>query len=304
MQRISTMVTLILFMFMLSWVAKAFPQQEPLSRDAPQNVSPLPEEVEAGDKYTPETIALPHRNGENPDEPAAPRCRPGKQKPAIYEETPRAPHVTSEAELYFPATAEGCIHFLLLGRAWDSKEIIFLMIVTLFRGSHAILTAVEPAYPAEHEGIVIPVGKLLHKGGDYDDLCRLISQITGLEPQFFIDLNIYGFMEMIEMLGGVDPGVYQALSKSINAVDLGGEEILRRLTDPGSSARKKEMHLTALLITAGNIRDNTLVLRLLWTGYRNIHSNLGLSDLLKIRRVTQDIPPTRVSFREIKIPGS
>ncbi len=308
MQRFSSMVTLILFMFMLSWVAQVF-QQDPLPfRTKPRNGSPDNQTSETRQEFTPQRVSLPHRNGDSLGEPDAPESITEMEKSAQDNPLPSILSPTAEAKHHSPQYTENCIHFLLLGRAWDNNTVQFVMVVTLTRGSHSRLTAIDPAFPVELEGAATPLGELLQKGGGYDDLCRFTAEITGLEPQFFIDLNIYGFLEMLDLLGGINYGVYSTLagavpSTKLSTDDLGGAEVLRLLTDPYMSTAEKELMVVALLITARDIQHTKLGLSLLWTGYRNIKTNLGLNDLLELRRVTQGISPTRVSFREIRLPG-
>ena len=309
MQRYSSLLTLVLFMFMLSWVAQAF-QQEPLpfrgsyrngSHD--NNLSP-----QSRQELTPERFVRPDRNGVSMEQADSPESNSEVQI-IVHDEQPLNNLISAtEKEASTPRPTSDSIHFLLLGRPWDNEMVQFVLMVTLTRGSHSLLTAVDPAFPAELEGAALPLGELLQRGGSYDDLCRSAAIITGMEPQFYIDLNMHGFMEMLDLLGGIDYDVYSTLSTSepslvLNPDELGGENILRLLTEHNLSTAEKELLLVALLITARDIQHTTLGLSLLWTGYRNIQTNLGLNDLLELRRVTQGISPTRVSFREIRLPG-
>lgn len=81
-----------------------------------------------------------------------------------------------------------------------------------------------------------------------------------------------------------------------------GAALLRLLANPSISAAEKERLIIALLLTTRNIHNTTRELALLWTGYRNIKTNLRLNDLLKIRGVALEICPTQVSLREIDYP--
>lgn len=307
MQRFSTLTTLIIFMFMLSWVAQAF-QQDPLPfRAGDRNGSLDNPPPETRQELTPERITLLHRNGESLNEADAPENSSGILRSTPDEPLLNNPSHATEAELP-PRPIKDSIHFLLLGRAWDNKTVQFVMMVTLTRGSHSLLTAVDPDFPAELEGGLTTLGEVLQSGGGYDDLCRSTAVITGLEPQFYIDLNTHGFLEMLDLLGGINYEVYSTIagttpSVELSADDLSGSDILRLLKDQNMSTAEKELLLVALLITARDIQHTTRGLSLLWTGYRNIKTNLGLSDLLEVRRVTQEISPTRVSFREIRLPG-
>jgi len=307
-QRFSTLVTLVLFMFMLSWVAQAFQQDLPPFRPTPRNEALEFEQLQNEPEQLSERMTLPYRNGNDRPEPEAPPPQILPTKPASNKSRPMEPLPGSEPEIFISGSDPDSIHFLLLGRTWDCKTVDFLMIVTLHHGSHSILTAVDPALAYDFNGLTIPAASILQHGGTYDDLIRAATVITGLKPQFYIDLNIHGFMEMLELLGGIDQNVYRTLVHTesqiaINAGDLDGAELLSLLKDPEINVKDKEKLIIALLITARDIQHTTLGLKLLWTGYCNINTNLRLSDLLELRRVTQEISPTRVILREIRASG-
>ena len=306
MQRVSTLITLFLFMFMLSWIAQAVRQEALPFRAVPRYAPPDLAAPESEQEPPSERITLPHRNGDNLPQPALPHPEGNNQTTGRPE--PRNDSTPERETTHRPAgSAKESIHFLLLGRAWESQTVEFLMVVTLTLGSHSILTAIDPSIQAQLDGQVFPAHDLLLRGGGYEGLCRFAAQVSGFEPQFYIDLNIYGFVEMLDLLGGIDRQVYAALSGSAppaidNAGTLDGAQLLRLLTDPHIPVEDKEQLLVALLITARDIQNTTLGLSLLWTGYRNIRTNLGLNDLLEIRRITQEISPTRVYLKEVRAP--
>jgi len=74
------------------------------------------------------------------------------------------------------------------------------MVVSLIPESCARLTAVDPAIEVAFEDRHCPIGELLAQGAGHDCLYRAITEISGLEPQFYIDLNLHGFIEMIDLL--------------------------------------------------------------------------------------------------------
>lgn len=308
MQRFSTLVTLVLFMFILSWVAQAFQQDLPPFRPTPRNEALEFEQLQNEPEQLSERMTLPYRNGNDRPEPEAPPPQILPTKPASNKSRPMEPLPGSEPEIFISGSDPDSIHFLLLGRTWDCKTVDFLMIVTLHHGSHSILTAVDPAIEYDFNGLAIPAAAIMEHGGTYEDLVRAAAAITGLKPQFYIDLNIHGFIEMVEMLGGIDQNVYRTLADTgtraaINAGALDGTALLSLLKDPEVNVKDKENLIIALLMTARDIQHTTLGLNLLWTGYHNIKTSLGLGDLLEIRRVTQEISPTRVILREIRAPG-
>lgn len=309
MQRFSTLLTLVLFMFILSWVAQAFQQDLPPLRLAPRHEALDLEQPQSEPEQLPDRIILPYRNGNERTSPETPPQPLAPQKPASDQSTPMDPLPVIEPEISLSSSEPGkIIHFLLLGRAWDCKTVEFFMIITLLRGSHSILTAVDPAIEYDFNGLAIPAAAIMEHGGTYEDLVRAAAAITGLKPQFYIDLNIHGFIEMVEMLGGIDQNVYRTLADTgtraaINAGALDGTALLSLLKDPEVNVKDKENLIIALLMTARDIQHTTLGLNLLWTGYHNIKTSLGLGDLLEIRRVTQEISPTRVILREIRAPG-
>lgn len=194
-----------------------------------------------------------------------------------------------------PRMENNCIHFLLVGRFWEEPAAKVLMMVTLVPGQCARITALDPAAKVEMDNINCSVGELPEQHGDRDRLYRAVTSLTGLTPQFYIDLNLKGLAEMIDLLqkreekGG-------AASSPEWLYD--GEEMLQLLINAGSPAEAREKALVQLLLAACEIQFTPLGLKLLWMGYHNLKTDLSLEDLLKIRKITQGIAPTDVSLIE------
>jgi len=196
------------------------------------------------------------------------------------------------------------IHFLLVGRTWEKKQLDFLMVVSLSPESHSKLTKIDPYYDVDHKGQTIPVGYLLAEGGDYADLYKVVANITGLTPSFYIDLNSHGFKEMLNILGGIDHNIFLSLTEKpsdiiANTEELDGAELIAILNDSDISTAIKEKLIISLLLSTRKVHNTARGLRILWTGYRNLKSDLGLNDLLAIRAVAVKICPTQVRLREI-----
>ncbi len=199
-----------------------------------------------------------------------------------------------------PGKEKNCIHFLLIGRCWDEPAAKVLMMVTLVPGQCARITALDPAAKIENENISRPIGELLEQRGGRDRLYPAVTSLTGLTPQFYIDLNLKGFVEMIDLLQKRDrdgsPSREGAVSPSEWPFD--GNEMLQLLGNAGAPAEAKEKALVQLLLAACEIQFTPLGLKLLWMGYHNLKTDLSLDDLLEIRKVTQGIAPTDVSLIE------
>ena len=99
-----------------------------------------------------------------------------------------------------PVEDKNSIHFLLVGRWWDDPVTEVLVMVTLIPGGCARLTSLDPAIGVQLEGEPCPLGEMLKRGGSREQLHRAVTSLTGLAPQFYIDLNLHGFIEMIGLL--------------------------------------------------------------------------------------------------------
>lgn len=182
-------------------------------------------------------------------------------------------------------------HFLLIGRWWEDSNAEMLMLVTLVPGDCARLASLDPDAVVDFTGKSCPIGELLERGCSRDQLYRAVNSLTGVVPQFYIDLNLHGFVEMIDLLQK------DSRSRSENLSD--GSAMLLSLRDPLISPSDKEEMVVRLLLSACEIQFTRLGWKLLWMGYRNLKTDLSLEDLLELRRITQGIAPGDVTLREI-----
>ncbi len=303
MQRISSLATLIVFMFMLSWVAQAL-QQEPLPLRINENSARLNNVTPRTPlESAPERITRPSRNGATlpvPDETGEGEVSETKLNAAD-------PSLTEQPEQRVESVqATDGIHFLLVGRSWENPTVEMLMVVTLIPGSCAHLTSVDPSLSVtEPGGAAAALEELLDHGGSYRDLMQAVAAVTGLDSRFYIDLNRDGFIAMIEILGGLDYTASPELAAAVPVLKPGtnhfdGDRLLQFMENPDIKTAAKEAVLIELLINARDIQETQVGLSLLWTGYRNIRTDLGLGDLLDLRRISQQISPKRVTLTEIK----
>jgi hypothetical protein len=302
-QRLSTLATLFVLMFILSWVAFSMQREYEQPRlhehsNSLINRLSLPEE-----QPPPELISVPSRNGAESLEGEMPRVLILDN---LEEEKNTAAgtaqhHGPDENENDLNTTSKpDCIHFLLLGSEGSTGEVKLLLVNTLVTGREARLTAIDPAIPVLFKDKHISLGMLLKESEDYGVVCQAVAQASGLTPQFYIDLKLEGFSEMVELLGGIE---HEGGTAAVTTAELNrftGPEILKVLKDPQIDTSKKEALIIDMLLTAREVDNTSLGLALLWTGYRNLKTNLGLKDLLEVRKVTQGISPTTVSFSEIK----
>lgn len=196
--------------------------------------------------------------------------------------------------------AEDAVHFLLIGRWWKNPSAEILMIVTLVPESCARLTAIDPAIEVTFEEQLCPIGELLARGADHDCLYRAIAELSGLKPQFYIDLNLDGFIEMIDLLH--KKGHKTASTVTSECTQLtggGGKDLLSLLCDFKAQTAVKEELLIGYLLMARDIQSTSLGLKLLWIGYQSLTTDLGLSDLVQVRDVTGKISPLEVSLTVI-----
>lgn len=215
--------------------------------------------------------------------------------------TDRREQLTSNA-----AELEEALHFLLISRNWEQDEIVYITIVTLAPYSHAHLTTLNPDLPAPlKSGFRGPVKDMISRCGSYSKLVQTVDVITGLTPQFYIDLNMDGFFALTDILINANTGSSAALAKEANRLNprllsLDGISIMNYLTEPEIDSLEKEALLIMLLVTSRDVQDTSTGMKLLWTGYRNIKTDLGLQDLLDVRRITQKISPEKVTLYEIE----
>lgn len=311
MQRITSLVTLCLFALLFCMIAHTSQHQTPFSPEEKQegSPSPVPRSVRPPDKDKP-PVKIPDLLLRARPEPA-----PAEEKilnnvevKSVEEpgtNTLNDPSTREEASSRALQQEQNNIHFLLIGRWWEEPSAEVLMMVTLIPGSRARLTAVDPAIEVTLGNRSCQIGKLSAPGSDYGQLYRAITGLTGLAPQFYIDLNLHGFIKIIDLLqktgldnasscntGTVPPGYAQLAQTN-------GDKALLLLNDFTAQTAVKEELLIGYLLIAREIQFTKPGLELLWMGYHNLKTNLTLSDLLQIRKVTQGISPTDVSLTEI-----
>ena len=314
MQRFSTLATLFVFMIILSWAAASMQQEleQPRLHESSNsliNRLSLPE-LQA----PPELGASSGLNGAEPLEGETPEILPWNHSREKGQDDLKGIDLKLETNNAAGSARPGgpeekdkktaskpdYIHFLLLGSEGSTGEVKLLIVNTLVTGKEARLTAIDPATPVLFEGKPIALGMLLKESNDYGLVCQAAALASGLTPQFYIDLKLEGFSEMIALLGGIE---HEGGAASVTTAELNrftGPEILKILRDPQINTRKKEALIIDMLLTAREVDNTSLGLALLWTGYKNLKTNLGLEDLLELRKVTQGISPTAVSLREIK----
>ncbi len=321
MQRFSSLAALLLFIVIFNLVAQSFQQDIPPFRSKNNGGISHSDPLQGQQLALPERLDLPHRKKEehsrDEEEPA------DNNEPEVVLESNVNGHAPIlEEENYFEdeitlnipdsktkspkaAELEDAVHFLLISRHWDSKEIDYVMVVTLAPHSHAHLTAVDPEISVlQTGGDHYPLKKMLSRGGTYAALVQSVEDITGLSSRFYIDLNMKGFFTLVDMLISSDNHSSDALGQASDTLEpalpsLSGTGIMDYLTNSELDTEEKEALVIMLLITARDVQYTKLGAQLLWTGYRNIRTDLGLNDLLEIRRVTQQISPKKVRLQEI-----
>lgn len=193
------------------------------------------------------------------------------------------------------------LHFLLIGRRPEDKLPDVLMVVTLVPETLTRLLSLDPAATAGHAGQDVAALLASPKAKDhreaYRSLVEAAGEITGRTISFYIELNLDGFVEMVDLLGGC-PELPEASPERGNLLE--GETLLYNLTNsPDHGLAEKQDLITALLETARDAEGTALGLKLLWTGYRNLRTDITLQDLLRVRAITQQIQPDRVYLREL-----
>lgn len=321
MQRLFPLLALCLFSSLFCLVADAGPRQKP--SEAPEYVEEFsgprragdPEPIKEGDtEINREPSSCPA--GEHPPPEDSPPVEEeveekieGKPKGLEEKECPPAEPPSSGREdiSYSPdppekGEEENSIHFLLIGRWWKDPAAEVLMMVTLIPERCARLTAVDPSVEVETGGRSCPIGELLGGQNSQEELYTALASLTGLRPQFYIDLNLHGFVEMLDLLQRENRG--PGGSRGGEAVEPrfgnpGGERILQLMSDPTTPTAAKEKILLELLLAACKIQFTRSGLELLWIGYHNLKTDLGLKDLLEVRKVTQKISPFDTDLTEI-----
>lgn len=311
MQRLTMLITICLFTVLFCFIAGAdhrlkdppdHERDELPATDLSEKQNHPVEKRVLLQKARPPTILSFLREGPDPGESQTDdqdyndqSARPAeKQNPAAVEK------LTGKTKVHYPKKQQdrGGVHFLLIGRWWEEPAPKVLMMVTLVPGGCAWLTALDPAVRIERDGTSCPLAQALEQEDGYGRLCLAAQTLTGLEPQFYIDFNLHGFVKMISLLQSDNcAGTLPRTSPHGGALD--GNEMLLLLSDASISIAVKEELLVQLLLTACEIQFTRLGLELLWMGYQNLKTDLSLKDLLEIRKITQGIAPTNVTFTEV-----
>lgn len=219
-----------------------------------------------------------------------------KEGAALPETTP--PEVKRPCANPLPEKEKKQVHFLLIGRWWKEATTEVLMTVTLVPERCARLTALDPSTEVKLGDTTCPVAKLLERGQDREQLYSAVSSLTGVKPQFYIDLNLHGFVQMLDLLQKENRGKSGGKTKKAKA-KFDGNKVLKVMNDPATPTRVKEKILLELLLAACKIQFTGPGLELLWIGYHNMQTDLKLADLLELRKITQDISPHEISLTEI-----
>ena len=210
------------------------------------------------------------------------------------------PESSAAREVNNRAGGEEKFHFLLIGRHPEEVVPAILMVVTLVPESCSSLLSLDPATlfaPAGRASLFTeaPSGRLLSAE---------TGRLTGRNISFYLELNLDGFVTMVDLIGGSPEHPEAARNRG---EILPGKILLQRLTEnrPGIKTGEKQELITALLETARDLEGSSLGLKLLLTGYRSLQTDMTLSDLLQLRAVTQKIRPDRVYLEEpeITVPG-
>lgn len=334
MQRISTLASLIIFMLILNWLTYTYEDES-----MPREINPGGnggQQLPADPDYYKQQYIFPNRSGmesppditeNNKNDCAANGCTENKQadggenreeqkemdKPA--ENILPDPDCASsydplnncsndhKNEFSHDGNDDG-YHFLIVGRKSDCSKITLAMLVTLNPETDAHITALSPAVMVRINGHSRPLENALMQGTGFGELTRALEEKTGLQPRFYMDLNLDGFVEMIDMLGGVNYRASNRVSSQVSFLQAGlnqvnGQEALSFLQSEQIGTVSKEAFLINMLTAAGNVENTSLGLSLLWTGYHNIKTDLSIKDLLQLRKVTQGISPNRVSLKEV-----
>lgn len=252
------------------------PRLSPRAKDKKDDLKEFQQEKEKSANNTPAPL---EEAG-----PALPKTAPAKVK-----QPPAGPLPEKEKEK---------VHFLLIGRWWKEATTEVLMTVTLVPESCARLTALDPSIEVELGHTTCPVGALLEPGEDREQLYAAVRSLTGVKPQFYIDLNMHGFIQMLDLLQKESRGKGGGKTKKTKA-HFNGDEVLKVMNDPATPTGVKEKILLELLLAACRIQFTGPGLELLWIGYHNMKTDLNLGDLLEVRKITQDISPHEVSLTEI-----
>lgn len=305
MLRISYFVTLILFILVVSWPCSSLQQElSPLKTEDPGEQSlyttPPPHLMER-------TFPQQNKASESSPEILPPvNDKAIKEIPSVQKNGKDIPQEEFCPEPFLdeflPLRTQDAIHFLLLGRKTDSPRVKMAMIVSLIPGTHARITAFAPGTTISLNGEKRTLSDILNRNG-YNGLCRAMEDATGLRMHFYVELDLDGFTEMVDILGGVDYDVSEATARKHGAYNPGlqqfdGDAALSFLKDDRITAGAKETFLVKMLIAARDINNTRRGISLLWKGYHSIKTDLSLSDLLEVRKITQKIHPTRVSYRE------
>ncbi len=194
-----------------------------------------------------------------------------------------------------PLLPETGINFLLLGYRHSKTEV--LMVVSLIPGEAAALLAIHPdTINRAKDNRLVQIAATPMDPADRKALNKCLEEISGKKIQFMIELNLEGVAEMVDIMGGVkyspDAGLpYELFIEGAQAIDL--------LVRESIPAREKQRLLQAILLKAGALELTKVGWALLKIGYHSLNTDLSVTDLLELRKVTHSISPYQMNYQEL-----
>ncbi len=111
-----------------------------------------------------------------------------------------------------------------------------------------------------------------------------------------IGLDLGGVMEMIDIIGGVhfDSDDMAPVAQPVN-----GRRAVDLLTREPIPSRDKQRLLRDILFQTGSQELTKVGWTLLKIGYHSLSTDLTITDLLELRKVTHTITPDQMTYREL-----
>lgn len=191
--------------------------------------------------------------------------------------------------------AQDRLNFLLLGRPGDgNQDPLLIMVVTIFPESHARLLSIDPALITTGPGGSSSFWEISERRNHYATLVRRVEAISSKEISFYIELNLHGAAEMVDLIGGISPG--GAGTEKIG----GAEAIYLLLESTDLTRREKEQLIISILERCNDLEMTRIGFALLKLGYRSIRTGLSLADLIELRRISGKIYSTSISYHELR----